>query len=122
MSSASIYRHVPGSAGLFVRKTLWFGPDHVLMVTSNVFTEQYRRFYFSDIQAFAAAEVETPARFYGWVLAAIAGVLFHSLASVGHAIWAVLCLMVCGSLIVFAVTRPEMRKQGPPAISPSLMK
>ena len=109
MSSPSIYRHVPGSSGLFVRKTLWFGPDHVLMVTSNVFSEQYRRFYFSDIQAFAAAEIENPARFYGWVLSAIAGVLVFALASVGHGIWAVLMLMACGSLIAFAVTRPEMR-------------
>ena len=109
MSSPSMYRHVPGSSGLFVRKALWFGPDHVLLVTSNVFSEQYRRFYFSDIQAFTAAEIENPARFYGWVLAVISGVLTFALASVGHAIWAMLTLIACGALIVFAVTRSEMR-------------
>lgn len=30
---------------------LWLGDDHVLLVTSSGYSEEYRRFYFSDIQA-----------------------------------------------------------------------
>lgn len=32
---------------------LWRGPDHLLLVESNGFTENYKRFFFADIQALA---------------------------------------------------------------------
>lgn len=105
----SPYRRVPGSAGFWARKRLWFGPDHVLLSTWNLFYEQYRRFYYSDIQAFCIAEIETPARFYGWVLAGITGALVFALALTDHPVWAVLCLIACASLTVFALTRPQVR-------------
>lgn len=34
-----------------VRQRLWLGPDHVLLTTNQGFSESYKRFYFSDIQA-----------------------------------------------------------------------
>jgi hypothetical protein len=33
------------------RESLWLGKDHLLSITSNRFTEEYKRFYFQDIQA-----------------------------------------------------------------------
>jgi hypothetical protein len=33
-----------------VRNTLWLGEDHILSVDSNGYFEEYRRFYFRDIQ------------------------------------------------------------------------
>jgi len=33
------------------RASLWLGPDHLLLVHSNGYTETYKRFYFRDIQA-----------------------------------------------------------------------
>lgn len=47
-----LYRKLPGSGSMafqFVR--LYVGPDHLLQVTSNGFTESYQRFFFQDIQA-----------------------------------------------------------------------
>lgn len=32
--------------------TLWLGPDHLLSIDSRRFSEDYKRFYYSDIQAF----------------------------------------------------------------------
>jgi len=33
------------------RSSLWLGPDHLLSVESEGYTESYKRFYFRDIQA-----------------------------------------------------------------------
>ena len=47
------YRKLPGSKKGFLigRYTLWQGADHLLHVYSRVGVEDYKRFYFNDIQA-----------------------------------------------------------------------
>jgi hypothetical protein len=40
-----------GGLSLFFRHVLWQGPDHLLWVETGAFQEQYKRFYFNDIQA-----------------------------------------------------------------------
>lgn len=46
------YRKLAGSGfSLALRHSLWQGPDHLLWVESAIFQEQYRRFYFQDIEA-----------------------------------------------------------------------
>ena len=47
------YRKLPGSKkGFLIGKyTLWQGSDHLLQIFSRVGVEEYKRFYFSDIQA-----------------------------------------------------------------------
>ncbi|RJQ75975.1 MAG: hypothetical protein C4519_15185 [Desulfobacteraceae bacterium] len=46
------YARLPGRKHfLFVRRSLWQGPDHLLWVEGNMMQEQYKRFYFTDIQA-----------------------------------------------------------------------
>ncbi len=47
------YHKLPGSKkGFLIGKyTLWLGPDHLLQIFSRVGVEEYKRFYFSDIQA-----------------------------------------------------------------------
>lgn len=40
------------SAVSTARSSLWLGDDHLLLVERNGFTENYKRFYFRDIQAF----------------------------------------------------------------------
>ncbi len=34
------------------RASLWLGPDHLLIIDKKIGSEEYKRFYFSDIQAF----------------------------------------------------------------------
>lgn len=46
------YTKLPGKKlFLFVRHSLWEGPDHLLWVEHNLVHEQYKRFYYKDIQA-----------------------------------------------------------------------
>ena len=47
------YRRLSGSKkGFLIGKyTLWEGPDHLLQILSRVGVEEYKRFYFGDIQA-----------------------------------------------------------------------
>jgi hypothetical protein len=51
--NTSEYNKLPGSKkGFLIGKyTLWQGSDHLLQVFSRVGVEEYKRFYFSDIQA-----------------------------------------------------------------------
>ena len=111
------YWRLPGSSGLFFRKALYMGPDHVLCVNSNVASQEYRRFYFSDIQAFLITDIESPARFYGFLFAALAGAVTMLLAGRQfrepypvdlRMFWAVICGLTCIGLVVFALTRPKV--------------
>jgi hypothetical protein len=46
------YKKLPGSRrGVVFSASLWAGADHLLSVKSAKFQEQYKRFYFRDIQA-----------------------------------------------------------------------
>lgn len=46
------YRRLPGKKrGFYSQSSLWLGADHLLAVDSTGFSENYRRFYFKDIQA-----------------------------------------------------------------------
>jgi len=48
-----IYRPIGiGSVSLFVRGRLYLGPDHLLEIQSFGYTENYRRYFFNDIQGF----------------------------------------------------------------------
>jgi hypothetical protein len=45
------YTRLPGRKNSMYRRVrLWLGPDHLLQVDSNVYSEAYQRFYFKDIQ------------------------------------------------------------------------
>jgi len=108
MTAAISYRKLPGAAGFIFRQRLWLGPDHILLVNSNALSQEYRRFYFGDIQGLVLAEVENAARFYGFVLSVIAFVFTLGLVAADHYIWAVLCGLTAASLLTFAWTRPSV--------------
>jgi hypothetical protein len=56
------YRRLPGrKRGLGTSASLWMGSDHILLVKSAWFREEYKRFYLRDIQAVVVAPC---ARFY----------------------------------------------------------
>ncbi len=109
MSIGVPYRRLPGWGGLILRKRLYLGPDHVLYVNSRVVAQEYRRFYFQDIQSFTIAEVEDPARFYGLVLSIMSGVLTLALFYASHPVFGTLFAVACASLTTFTFTRPSVR-------------
>jgi len=46
------------SVAAATRTSLWLGPDHLLCVDFNGFSESYKRFYFRDIQAIIIRETK----------------------------------------------------------------
>jgi hypothetical protein len=57
MADSIPYRKLPGSRrGIFSGSSVWMGPDHLLLVKSRRFQEEYKRFYFRDVQAIAVAD------------------------------------------------------------------
>jgi hypothetical protein len=51
------YRRLPGQGrGLVHRASVWLGDDHLLLVKSAVFREEYKRYYLRDVQAIAVAD------------------------------------------------------------------
>ena len=51
------YRKLPGRRrGFLFGSSVWLADDHLLLVKSARFREEYRRFYFRDIQAIVTAD------------------------------------------------------------------
>jgi hypothetical protein len=56
------YRRLPGAKRRPLRKaTLWLSSDHILAVDSHRFTEEYKRYYFKDIQAIIVTQMSAAA-------------------------------------------------------------
>ena len=52
------YRRLPGAKRTPLRKaTLWLSSDHILAIDSHRFTEEYKRYYFKDIQAIIVTQM-----------------------------------------------------------------
>ena len=94
MSPAQEYRRLPGRSGLLIRHSLWMQPDHLLRVRANPFSQQYRRYYFADIQALVLTELPGTAAFY-WYAAAISLVFTAlMLTYAGHPGWGILPVLL----------------------------
>ena len=59
------YKRLPGRnpliIRLFFRCSLYIGNDHILAIYNKVFSEDYKRFYFSDIQAIISRKTQSGA-------------------------------------------------------------
>src|SRR5436305_8301467 len=64
--------------GLINGSSLWLGSDHVLSVRSMRYLEEYRRYYYRDIQALMVGEGPR-LWFPGWLWFAFAGLALASL-------------------------------------------
>jgi hypothetical protein len=68
--------------------------DHLLRVRANPFSQQYRRYYFTDIQALVLTELPGTGAFY-WYAAAISLALMGGLLVYSrHPVWGILCGLV----------------------------
>ncbi|MBV8816712.1 MAG: hypothetical protein JO022_00070, partial [Acidobacteriaceae bacterium] len=65
------YRRLPGlTLAPTRRRTLYAGPDHLLSVRTSLFIQEYRRFYYRDIQAIVMTEHASAWIFYLFAIAA----------------------------------------------------
>lgn len=67
------YQRLPGrKRGLTGDSTLWLGQDHLLRVDSQGFAENYKRFYYRDIQSIVILPTSRQhSRLAGWAAASI---------------------------------------------------
>ncbi|MCI0606203.1 hypothetical protein L0156_24720 [bacterium] len=69
----------------FARNSLWLGKDHLLHVINRGYSEEYRRFYYRDIQAILVRETSL-GKTFSIILGIIAGVSLLFLA-LGWFVW-----------------------------------
>ncbi len=70
MAGNKEYRRLPGRRWLtfgFSRGGLWLGVDHLLLILNRGYSEEYRRFYYTDIQAIQIRQTMT-GTVLNWVL------------------------------------------------------
>ncbi len=63
------------------RGSLWLGPDHLLSVETNGYTESYKRFYFRDIQAIIVRRTKLRSIVNGILMAPSVGCLIGLILS-----------------------------------------
>jgi hypothetical protein len=100
------YRKAPGRRrGFLFGSSVWIGSDHLLLVKSARFREEYKRFYFRDIQAIVTAatprfHISTRSALIAfvwlWALAIVSGVQAGSASHLDltWAWWTVVALLV----------------------------
>jgi hypothetical protein len=87
------YRRLPGTGtGALERVKLYLGPDHLLMVSSSGYTENYKRFYFRDIQAITLCKSLRGQVWNGiWgFMAFVAAIIALQVTGVALVIWSVI--------------------------------
>ncbi|MFL6463803.1 MAG: hypothetical protein ACJ73N_05270, partial [Bryobacteraceae bacterium] len=105
MTAAFPYKKLPGTRRGLVRKAvLWEGADHIFSVTGTRFSEQYRRFYYRDIQALVIQRCARPGSIGAWLLTSFFCVVFALFGKVsytnGGPIWLHFSLWIA-SLVLF---------------------
>ena len=103
-----IYHKLPGRRrGFIFSSSLWTGADHLLLVKSARFQEQYKRFYFRDIQGIVITQVprfviSTP--MLAVALALLIGVLIvrFRLPALTDWLWLLLAVLAAGWVYISA--------------------
>ncbi len=88
MAREKEYIRLPGRRRVtvgFTRNSLWLGKDHVLHVINRGYTEDYRRFYYRDIQAVLVRQTPT-GKIVSIILGIFAGTNLFFLA-LGYLVW-----------------------------------
>ena len=74
MSLKKQYKRLCSGGHLFYKYTLWLGQDHLLYISTGIFVEDYKRFYFKDIQTLTVHKTKS---WKAWnIVLSCLGVLF----------------------------------------------
>jgi len=97
----STYRRLPGKKKGFLvgNHTLWRGPDHLLQIYSRLGVEDYKRFYFEDIQAIITRKTDT-GKIKNFIFGALSG-LFGLLALTSEGGWFIFNAIMAGVMLIF---------------------
>jgi hypothetical protein len=99
-SEESTYQRLPGKKKGFLigYYTLWQGPDHLLQIYSRLGVEDYKRFYFNDIQAIITRKTGV-----GIVLNFVLGaatILFGLFAVTSEGAWSIFNAIIAGVMLL----------------------
>src|SRR5215469_7002742 len=86
--------------------SLWLGPDHILSVNSNGYVENYKRFYFRDIQAIIIQRTSRRAVWNGILAAPLLGAVIGLLACLPfseNVVGAIICSVILAIILLFFV-------------------
>jgi hypothetical protein len=86
--------------------SLWLGPDHILSVNSNGYVENYKRFYFRDIQAIIIQRTSRRAVWNGILAAPLLGAFIGLLACLPFSeneVGAIICSVILVIILLFFV-------------------
>jgi len=94
-----MYRRLPGrDSGLLSYSRLWLGPDHLLLARTIFFAEEYKRFYFRDIQAIITRR--TAWREILSIVLILTAIVFGALAVFTNGGWSAFSVGMTGTLLV----------------------
>ena len=95
------YKRLPGRWRSFANAvTLWQGKDHVLLVENSGYTEQYKRFYYRDIQAFVVQKNRH--RMFGNIVLGLPAVVLAVFGAIDYPVLGFL-LIAAGFFGIFAL-------------------
>jgi len=99
-SEISTYQRLPGKKKGFLigHYTLWQGSDHLLQIYSRLGVEDYKRFYFNDIQAIITRKTNT-GKIQNFVLGALTG-LFGLFAVNSWSGWSIFPAVIAGVMLL----------------------
>jgi len=86
------YKKLPGSLRGFIRRaSLWEGSDHLLSVSGTRFSEEYRRFYYRDIEAIIIQKCPRAGSIGMYVVSALVCLIGGIVAATSRAplVWAI---------------------------------
>jgi hypothetical protein len=96
----SRYRRLPGKKKGFLvgYHTLWQGSDHLLQIYSRLGVEDYKRFYFNDIQAIITRKTAA-GKIQNFILGALTG-LFGLLGAISGGGWSIFNTAIASVLVL----------------------
>jgi hypothetical protein len=107
------YSRLPGRGlKLRTRAGLYIGKDHLLCLYNTGYAEDYKRFYYKDIQAIVTCKTE---RGKVWnIMFGIFAIIFALLSFTVNDIWRTIFLLITGFFLLFLIIN---WLQGPTCIS-----
>jgi hypothetical protein len=94
------YRKLPGTRrGFFQKSSVWAGPDHLLLVRGSRFRDEYKRYYYRDVQAIAVARAP---RFH----------VSTRLAAIACACWVAVAVVQFGLAASRVISKPFAAEAG----------
>src|SRR5258708_30103562 len=102
------YRKLPGARRTPLRKaTLWLAGDHILSVDSHRFSEEYKRYYFKDVQAIIVTTGSTAmGKAIGLIVAMLVALLALSAWRLQSPVTAIAAGIFLVSFLIFRSPRP----------------